>query len=131
MRWWGSLSEKGGQGLDVVHCVAEDVHLAHLLHTGCSGYVPLQHIESVIDALDAVAFPGVSSRDLHILRRGDRVPMHWVKSHQPRSGLHGVTETNQYQQDGICILKMKLQRNRERVFAHRRSGHNCPGRLGR
>ena len=97
MRWWRSLPEKGRQGLDVVHRVAEDVHLAHLLHTGCSGYVPLQHVESVIDALNAVAFPGVSSRDLHILRRGDRVPVHRVKSHQPRPGLHGVAQTNQHQ----------------------------------
>ena len=97
MRWWGSFPEEGRQGLDVVHRVAEDVHLAHLLHTGCSGYVPLQHVKSVIDALDAVAFPGVPSRHLHILGRGDRVPVHRVQSHQPRSGLHGVAQTNQYQ----------------------------------
>ena len=67
MRWWGSLPEKGGQGLDVVDRVAEDVHLAHLLNTGCSGYVPFQHVKSVIDALDAVAFPSFPLRHLHIL----------------------------------------------------------------
>ena len=94
MRWWGSLSEEGGQGLDVVHRVAEDVHLAHLLHAGCSRYVPLEHVKSVIDALDAIALTGVPPRHLDVLRRGDCIAMHWMEGHQPCPRFHGVTTTS-------------------------------------
>ena len=82
------LLKQGAKILDVLHCMLQNAHLAHLFDGCCRGDVPLQCIEPHVDRLHPVPLPRVPLDRLQVLLRLDHVPVDWMDRHQLASGSH-------------------------------------------
>ena len=67
--------------LDVVHGLAQDVHLGHFLDHGSSGHVTSECLEASVDSLHSVPLPLVPLDGLDILLRLDGVAVYGVYGH--------------------------------------------------